>query len=300
MALTPNTINAEMEENTMLERDDVPILKSSYKTYRKALSKLIDDWLAGTIESKNPIELWQKYMIQKTNDNVNKNNIAETGNTAEHKHVYNELVRLNVLNHLDMVTSHGQWIKLTFDFLQKIGIQFSNNMLELILKHDRSKYEHNEVLGYAIMFGDGKGFKALDTLTDDEKNEWQMALNHHYEFNPHHPEFFYTKLSDGKLDKNKHMLYYNEDSVNGADYLDESLIDMLACVGERKMGNDETFSLSKWLDIDVSYLNRYSSVDRNYIEERLNQCRTVVKNFIEIEKYRECFKVYFGTQKLVQ
>ena len=297
MALTSKSTEVEMDGKGKF---DVPILTCSYQIYKLALHELINDWLTGKIEPKTHIELWQQKVIRMTNDNINKCiDEKHMVNSAEMKRVYNELIRRNVPGHLEIATSHRKWLKLTFELLERIGVRFSKKMNQLILDHDLSKYSHFEVLGYAIMFGDGNGWKDANTLIDEEKIEWHSALNHHFETNAHHPEFFYTKMSDGTRDKSKYILFQNNNGLNGIDCIDESLIDMLACSAQRKMCNEEKFSIFKWLDIDDKFLERYSSLDRQFVNEKIEQIRTIAKNFMKIETNRECIQGLFGLQQII-
>ena len=81
---------------------------------------------------------------------------SETGEQEKKiAEIYNELVKRNVPTHLRTATSHRKWLRMSLQFCKMIGIKFSGDMEELVRRHDLSKYTAEEVLGYAVMFGDG-------------------------------------------------------------------------------------------------------------------------------------------------
>lgn len=64
--------------------------------------------------------------------------------------VYDELMRLGVPKYLQTVTSHRKWVRLTYNFLIKMGAQFYHILDNFVARHDLSKYTHREVLGHAL------------------------------------------------------------------------------------------------------------------------------------------------------
>ncbi|XP_053389345.1 uncharacterized protein LOC128552341 [Mercenaria mercenaria] len=155
-------------------RTEVPVLKVNYTVYKTALTSLVDDWLKGKIDTGQPTEQWERNYIARVNRIVNgevNNCSKEVSDTSGDKSmglfcsdenldkktrdVYYEMIKIKVPGHLNVVTSHRRWIRLTYKFLNLIGVKFSDKMTDLVRRHDLSKYTHREVRGYAIMFGDG-------------------------------------------------------------------------------------------------------------------------------------------------
>ena len=271
-------------------RKTVPLLDNvQYCLYEKASAKLVKDWLDGKIGVGAPTENWEKQMIALVNEqNLSQRLEAldlaasdsgpETETVEQEKkiaEIYNELVKRNVPTHLRTATSHRKWIRMSLEFCKMSGVKFSGEMEELIRRHDLSKYTAEEVLGYAVMFGDGQvNWKPLEI--PEEKTEWGLSLEHHYIHNPHHPEYFYVKQADGKREK----FGIIEAENKGKLYMEESLIDMMASRGERNLKDDPTISVGKWLDIDEKYLTRYAEGDKKFVMELLNKWTQAAKDFV--------------------
>ena len=257
-------------------RKEVPLLdNASYILYKEACARLVSDWLNGKVGEGAPTEDWEKQLIaevidqtrrQVGSDDKDQSLASDKSREQQVARIYQELVERKALTHLRTATSHRKWIRLSLEFCQIAGASFSGDMVALIRRHDLSKYTPEEVLGYAVMFGDGQvNWKPLEIET--EKNEWNLALEHHYVFNPHHPEYFYPKQDDGQREKFSIM----EADSNGKLYLEESLIDMLASRGERNLKDDPTISLKKWMDIADVYMKRYSEEDKTYVISLLKE-----------------------------
>ena len=279
---------------TLRERVDIPLLKVRYPAYKSALHTFINNWLEGRVGTGAPTEKWDRNLVRKINEYENK--VEDSGEIPgkDIPDLCDVLKEWKVHNHLMTVNSHRNWLRLTIEFVEKVGIDINESVKELVRIHDLSKYTHWETLGYAVMFGDcQEGFRHLGDT--DEKAEWQTSLEHHFAVNPHHPEYFFPKLEDGQRDKTKGML--DSDAKNGEDFLIESLIDMLAARGERALKTDKVFSVSKWMDIDSKFMVRYNDDDRVYVSRLLNEWKTAVQK-LDITNM-EAFQKHFDERPVV-
>lgn len=277
-------------------RERVPLLKVKYTLYRAILAGLVGDWLDGKVGSGIPTETRELEYVQEINSGVNGANGQPLSEDEVSKTVYKEMVNIHVPGHLRIVTSHRRWIRRSHDFLVKIGATFSDKMEDLIWRHDLSKYTHREVLGYAVMFGDG-AVNWRQLKEDAEKEEWDNTLHNHYAGNPHHPEYFYPKLPDGSRDKSSSM--FTLDPENGKDFVDESIIDMLASRGERILADDAEFDVHKWMAIDEKYLLRYAKEDKAYVEETLDRFRKMAEDFLSNKSNMEAMSGFFDDRAVV-
>jgi hypothetical protein len=256
---------------------------------------LVRDWLKGKVGVGAPEEESLKNDITEVNDAVNGDGLKDVLD-EETKPVYDEMVKIKVPGHLKVATSHRKWLRLTYEFLQKIGVTCSNKMTDLVRKHDLSKYTHREVLGYAVMFGDGSiDWRQLEI--EAEKIEWDNTLHNHYAGNPHHPEYFYPLTEDGKRDKSVPMLKL--DPENGKDYVDESIIDMLAARGERVLAKDPEINVKKWLAIEERYLFRYAEEDKLYVKECLKKVEKLAEDFLSDVENEDSFNGHFDDRAVV-
>lgn len=262
-------------------RSGVEVLKvTDYSVFTRALGFLVSDWLKGVVGSGAPSEPWELDAIRQ----VNKLNRACAENTdelnGEVRVVYDHLIKLKVPGHLRNVTSHRKWIRGTLKVLKKVGVEFSDAIDNLIWRHDLSKYSHKEVLGYAIMFGDGNvDFRQLQT--PEEKFEWENTLYNHYAHNPHHPEYFYPLQEDGTRKRDKSVSEL--DPVHGEDYLIEGAVDMLAANGERLLAEDPVIDVKKWFHLADRYYKRYSADDAEFVRDKIEGWATVIRNFLAKE-----------------
>ena len=259
--------------------------------------RLVSDWLDGKVGSGAPKEKWEKKLIAEVN-NLMRGKMEGTeaeqfskDQEATIAQLYDQLVQRNAPTHLRTATSHRNWLRRSLKFCQMIGATFSGDMEDLIRKHDLSKYTPEEVLGYAVMFGDGQvSWKKLEIV--EEKNEWNLALDHHYIHNPHHPEYFYPKQGNGQREKFSIV----EADPKGRLYIEESLIDMLASRGERNLKDDPAVSVGKWLDIAEVYLTRYSETDKKYVMQLLSKWIEMGKDFVSDHENAESLKDLFGRE----
>ena len=282
-------------------RNTVPLLNNAqYQLYEKACTKLVKDWLDERIGYGAPTENWEKEMIkevcgQNVYQGVEELNLSKSDTRSEAeeleniKDIYDKLKERKVPTHLRTTTSHRKWLRMTLEFCQMTGGKFSGDIEELIKRHDLSKYTAEEVLGYAVMFGDEQVNQKQ--LGPQEKTEWNLSLEHHYIHNPHHPEYFYVKQADGTREKFDIIEAVPD---NGKLYMEESLIDMMASRGERNLKDDATISVEKWLDIDERYMKRYAEADRKYVMELLDTWKKSAMTFVEDKDNAEKLKALFG------
>ena len=81
---------------------------------------------------------------------------------------------------------------------------------------------------------------------------WQSALAHHYSNNAHHPQ-------------------HSPGEAMEQSYLEESIVDMLACQWERVCQGREDVSGRELATMDEIYLKRYIEEDKGKVREILEQ-----------------------------
>ena len=273
------------------------MLKVDYSVFTKALNYLISDWLTGKIGSGAPTEPWEIEAVKK----VNKlNHVTHSGSkvelSADEQFVYDHLVQIKVLGHLRIVTSHRKWIRGTLEILKTIGIHVSVALDTLVLRHDLSKFSHKEVLGYAIMFGDGSiDFRQLEN--SDDKFEWENSLYNHYAHNPHHPEYFYPLQADGARVRDRSIMEL--DPVQGKDFLFESAVDMLAANGERLLAQDPVIGVKKWFNLSDRFYKRYEVGDGEFVRDEIQHWEMVAREFLAVEGNQKKLHGIFDERDIV-
>jgi hypothetical protein len=169
------------------------------------------------------------------------------------------------------------------------GIDFPEDMEERILVHDLDKFSHHVVVGYSVMFGEGKGMRALES--ESERKEWDRALSYHRKNNDHHPEHFYPRKADGTFEKSTSILSSMREKV-AKSALIESSLDMLASRGERDLKEDDAFSVEKLFNIDEIYLLRYAYEDKKYVKNQLMMYKNALLAFV-LEKMLKCQERFY-------
>lgn len=104
--------------------------------------------------------------------------------------------------HINQVDSHRTWLRAVYDRFSKYMPLVTETAID---NHDLSKYSVVQCIGYTAKF--------VHKLT--ESRCWPTALAHHYAKEPHHPE------------------YYEKGTDMPPEYLQESVMDMIACRWER-------------------------------------------------------------------
>ena len=123
-----------------------------YQAYMIALYRVIEEWWK-TKEFPDSEKEYIRNMNRKLKYYDQNVDLEE-----DVLHAYNKLKSYNIIGHLEIVCSHRLWIYKVYDLLKTIGVSFEPKVLEHVERHDLSKFGHKEAcLGYAIMFGDGKG-----------------------------------------------------------------------------------------------------------------------------------------------
>ena len=83
---------------------------------------------------------------------------------------------------------------------------------------------------------------------------WDAALAHHYSQNPHHPQ-------------------HHPGHRMALSYLEESVVDMMACNWERKMGGGDGVTAEKMANISDIFLERYLPEDRVIVMQILQKIK---------------------------
>ena len=158
---------------------------------------------------------------------------------AKHRHYVRKVFQLWLLSHPDV--------------LSPIRGELEKEILERCRRHDLSKYAPEEILGYFF-----KWFQPTPIGDGDEKLLWTTALEHHYQENDHHPEFYTSAF--GNLQTDPMTLMSKAAMV-------ESCIDMLACRLERTLGSLLQSGVSicpeQMFSIPMLYLERFGAMKRD-------------------------------------
>lgn len=140
--------------------------------------------------------------------------------------------------HIKQTQTHQAFIMKTFNRLK----EYFPTTTEMQLKqHDQSKYTFKQIIGYTKMF-------VHSCPQEDEL--WRSALKDHYEKEAHHPQH-----------------YRNENMPRK--YLEESVIDMIACHWERDLHGLDTVNNYELANIANTFLNRYTVEDKKRVEQIL-------------------------------
>lgn len=140
--------------------------------------------------------------------------------------------------HIEYTQSHQAYIMKTFN---RLKVYFPTVKEFQIKKHDQSKYSFKQVIGYTKRFIHSCSW---------EDEIWQDALQDHYHKEDHHPEHY----------KNKNM---------PRDYLEESVIDMIACHWERDLYGITNMDNYELANINKIFLNRYTVDDKKEVTDLL-------------------------------
>ena len=144
--------------------------------------------------------------------------------------------------HFEVTLSHKMFIQKAYKrFLHYLDLHNLRN--DMIDAHDNSKLtSFLEIVGYTQRW-----------IWNVKSDIWGQALHHHFTSNSHHPEYYSKK--NGK----------NGETVqNDMHHLDllESVVDMIACRWERKLGGKEDVTNDQLVDIEPIFLKRYTMNDR--------------------------------------
>jgi hypothetical protein len=176
------------------------------------------------------------------------------------------------------------------------GIDFPEDMEERILVHDLDKFSHHVVVGYSVMFGEGKGLKVLES--ESERKEWDRALSYHRRQNDHHPEYFYPQKVDGTFEKSTSILSSMPEKV-AKSALVECTLDMLASRGERDLKEDDAFSVEKLFNINEIFLKRYAEHDKQYVKTELASYKNRLLAFVLEKMLKSQERFYTPSDQVV-
>jgi hypothetical protein len=154
-----------------------------------------------------------------------------------------------VIRHLDQTVEHRKWLYFAFLIVgDSLEAGQGAKLKEKIINHDLSKFSAVEALGYGYRFGRKDSSQPLKNKTHIAL--WDAALKHHYESNPHHPEF-----SKGK-------------NMNELDLV-ESIVDMLGCRMQRNLAGHAHSTVADIFAVPPVYLNRYTESDKRKVQDLL-------------------------------
>lgn len=105
---------------------------------------------------------------------------------TEAEAAYNEYINTHRMR---VITAYHRIGRFIFKDMPQLGLDINT--------HDNSKYSKSEYDSYRIMFfrceedyGDIKDVAAVEQMNDIFKHNFDVAWQHHYEHNDHHPEFW--------------------------------------------------------------------------------------------------------------
>ena len=157
--------------------------------------------------------------------------------------------------HFKETLSHKSFIQKAYQRFQS-SFDSKNLTIERINMHDDTKLTcFLEVVGYTQRW-----------IWMEKGDIWHQAWEHHFTSNSHHPEY-YKKKNDKT----------GETVQNDMHHLDllESIVHMLACRWERKLGGKEAVTNEGLLDIDPYFLQRYTTNDREKVQDILRDLKTM-------------------------
>lgn len=160
----------------------------------------------------------------------------------EKDNVYYKLLidEYNMKEHFSQVCSHRKFVKKAYlrvkHFLQHMTEQDAE-------RHDLTKFTLAQGVGYTARWVHG---------TDNAC--WKKALQHHYDHEPHHPQYF----KDGRMEPR---------------YLEESLVDMIGSRWERNLEGAEDVSNQDLVDFNPVYLSRYHPEDLEEVKKLIEKIK---------------------------
>ena len=147
-----------------------------------------------------------------------------------------------IAKHVEQALEHRKWIYYAFVLISdSLTASDREKMHHLVLHHDLSKFSAVEIVGYSLKFG-----KEGELTKDAHIKLWELALQHHYQHNDHHPQH----RADGKM---------------STLYLIESVIDMLACRMQRVLAGHTESTTEDIFNVPQTFLERYTAGDRKKV-----------------------------------
>ena len=167
--------------------------------------------------------------------------LSSINNKEESSPYYKLLVNLyEVDKHIKKTESHKDFIIRTY---RRLNMYFPTVTESQVEKHDQSKYHFKQIIGYTKRF--------VHSCSQEDKI-WLDALKDHYQKENHHPEHHKTE----NMPRN---------------YLEESIIDMIACHWERELEGISSVNNYELANIRKEFLYRYTEDDRNEAEKLLKK-----------------------------
>lgn len=147
--------------------------------------------------------------------------------------------------HFSETDSHREWIVRSYNHLRDYLPEVTAGQAKV---HDLSKYSLEEALGYTLRWVYGRTGPV-----------WENALEHHYRWQPHHPQYWTLhQIGNGSMPPWA---------------LQESLLDMVACRWERQLAGRPDVSRAELVDFESKYLLRYLPEDRTRVEALMANIR---------------------------
>ena len=272
------------------ERTFIPILNASVGDYREAVGDMIRDWLEDKNELGRPTNKEDREMIGSVNDRVNLRWSA-FGTREEVRRIQNILFFMGFYKYLKTITKHRTWIRNCYQLIKEAGVEIMLNLGSLIDKHDLSKFTYPELLGYTIMFNAKK--QPWRVYKNDDKNfEWTSAVKNHHLTNPYHPEY-HVEEPEGACKEPVQSRFRAVDGYSAEQLLAESVLEMIACNGEKNQKSRRFISISKLFDIDPACLERYHVDDRRIVEGYLKDWKSKTLEFLSTGYNIVCYQRHF-------
>lgn len=134
----------------------------------------------------------------------------------------------------------------------------SENIADMVINHDQSKYDDEEYFAYAEYF--------YGTKTEEVKNSFDFAWLHHQHHNPHHWQHWLLRQDDGSV-KPLAMPY-------------ENVIEMIADWWAFSWNKNNLFEIFDWYDNNKSKMEMHSGT-KQQVEDILSK----LKNTLEEKSY---------------
>ncbi|XP_063608476.1 uncharacterized protein LOC134782762 [Penaeus indicus] len=168
---------------------------------------------------------------------------------------------LRVEKHFQDVASHRYWLMQTFRRLVSDAKIFGELDCKTVARlhvrcerHDLSKFRLEQAVGYTLRWVHGL-----------HSDLWVRACNLHLLQEDHHPQYYFRRAH---IDMQKGDAHTDDERMDElARY--ESILDMVACRWERRLGGDRGVATSQLVNAseEVSELGRYCPCDLKYVTD---------------------------------
>lgn len=176
-----------------------------------------------------------KYPDQETY--LNSINYNETLTVSMAKFSYNRMEkhRKYVLNNIKTLLAHKKSLMETLDLSEDQFNDFSSQLIQRGKQHDLSKYSEPEKIAYIYLnwkFDQEKTYSKKYQYPEGMEEIVKKAIQHHYQHNSHHSEFYCYK-EDGTREDDKKRIKVLLKNMNDVDLL-EMVADWMAISQEYK------------------------------------------------------------------